>query len=588
MTLRTRALLAALLLCGVSAAGAGVIIANLQGITSNQRIIAFKDQMYHEHERARALIQSSQVLLYQHQAGYTRDIDRLVDEIAAFERIVLSMVPNYRQRLSTEDCGACHADPQGQLDQLDERVREIIVDLAGYRESVSIIITANDREARLIHHGLATARGQTILGKIQAINTSAARMVAELRVRNERLLARSVLAIEITLLFVGVVFTIVMIYVIVAGRRLFHSLLRGTESVTRDDFSHRLALASRHDEIGLLAQRFNLMAEHLEDRDRRLRQSTVQIEDANRRLHEINETLEDKVEERTRDLVVTLEQVRQAGTALEDSRRRLESANQELTRANQAKANFLSIISHELKTPLSVINGFLSLILDERYQNDPRHLREAVQISKRRGEQLSRMIDELIDLSRLDARAMVLRLQETDTAEMLRELTTEFGEETRSRGLRIALDVPRDLPHIVCDPDKLRQVFTNLLANAIKFSPDGGRIELEAHAGTSEIVYCCRDTGIGIPAAELEKVFDKFYQVDSTATRRFGGAGLGLSIVREIVLLHGGRTWAESTPGQGSAFYVSLPRQRPAPVAAAPLDGDAAQAPAAAPALPPA
>ena len=247
---------------------------------------------------------------------------------------------------------------------------------------------------------------------------------------------------------------------------------------------------------------------------------------------------------------------------LDESRRRLEAANQELTRANQAKANFLSIISHELKTPLSVINGFLSLILDERYQNDPQHLREAVQISKRRGEQLSRMIDELIDLSRLDARAMVLRLEETDTAALLRELAAEFAEEIRRRGLRLELHLPPDLPRVVCDPDKLQQVFTNLLANAIKFSPDGGRIDLDARAGHDEIVYCCRDTGIGIPAADLEKIFEKFYQVDSTATRRFGGAGLGLSIAREIMLLHGGRAWAESSPGQGSAFFVSLPLQR--------------------------
>jgi two-component system phosphate regulon sensor histidine kinase PhoR len=304
------------------------------------------------------------------------------------------------------------------------------------------------------------------------------------------------------------------------------------------------------------------MAEHLEARDRLLRTNTEQIEDANRRLHELNMTLEDRVEERTHDLQVTLEQVRQTGAALDDSRRRLESANQELTRANQAKANFLSIISHELKTPLSVINGFLSLILDERYQSDPQHLREAVLISKRRGEQLSRMIDELIDLARLDARSMVLRLEETDTAALLRELAAEFAEEIRRRGLRLELHLPPELPRVTCDADKLRQVFTNLLANAIKFSPDGGLIDLEATFDAEEIVYCCRDTGIGIPAADLEKVFEKFYQVDSTATRRFGGAGLGLSIVREIMLLHGGKAWAESTPGHGSAFFVSLPLRR--------------------------
>jgi hypothetical protein len=139
------------------------------------------------------------------------------------------------------------------------------------------------------------------------------------------------------------------------------------------------------------------MAEHLQVRDSQIREKTAEIEEANRRLHDLNETLEEKVQERTHDLQSSLEQIRRTSVALEDSKRRLEITNRDLVRANQAKANFLSIISHEHKTPLSVINGFLSLILDERYENDAVHLREAVQISKRRGEQLSRMIDELIE-----------------------------------------------------------------------------------------------------------------------------------------------------------------------------------------------
>ena len=331
----------------------------------------------------------------------------------------------------------------------------------------------------------------------------------------------------------------------------------------RDDLSIRLPLASRDDEIGLLAKRFNLMAEHLQARDRQIREKSVELEEANRSLHDLNATLEQKVDERTRDLQESLEQVRRTSAALEDSKRRLEAANQDLVRANQAKANFLSIISHELKTPLSVINGFLSLILDERYENDAQHLREAVQISKRRGEQLSRMIDELIDLSRLDARSMVLRRVPTDVAAILRELGNDFQEEFRRRALRFSLRLPPELPPLLCDPDKLRQVFSNLIGNALKFSPDGGEIELGAEDRGDEVILTCRDTGIGIPEAERERIFEKFYQVDSSATRRFGGAGLGLSIVREIVLLHGGRIWVESTPGHGSTFFIALPKNPP-------------------------
>jgi len=577
VSLRVRALLATVFLLLVSVAGAAVIVGNLRSLIQNQQLIIFKDQIYHDHERARELIQSAQARLYQHQAGYTRDIDGLIDDIATFETIIGSIVPHYRQHVREEDCRGCHDDGLRAIDGLEETVRSILLNLDRYRESVSIIITTNDRQTRLLHNGIANARGEEILATIQRVNASAALMVKQLREQNQRLLRRSEHSIEASVVGVGVIFILTLTYLLWALNRLFAALLRGTESVIRDDLSYRLPMAARRDEFGLLATRFNLMAEHLEARELQIREKSSELEGANRSLHDLNATLEQKVDERTRDLQESLEQVRRTGAALEDSKRRLEAANLDLVRANQAKANFLSIISHELKTPLSVINGFLSLILDERYENDARHLREAVLISKRRGEQLSRMIDELIDLSRLDARSMVLRRVPTDVGAIMRELGADFQEEFRRRSLHFSLRLPPDLPTLVCDPDKLRQVFTNLIGNALKFSPDGGEIELGAENRSDEILLTCRDTGIGIPDTERERIFEKFYQVDSSATRRFGGAGLGLSIVREIVLLHGGQIWVESAPGHGSTFFISLPKNPPPAL-------DAGQAPEAAPA----
>ena len=560
MSLRVRALLATIFLLLVAGAGAMVIVGNLRYLIANQQLIIFKDQIFHDHEHARELIQSAQARLYQHQAGYTRDIDRLIDDIAAFETIMGSIVPHYRQHVREEDCRGCHEDGLRAIDGLEETVRSILLNLDRYRESVSIIITTNDHQVRLLHNGIANARGEEILATIQRVNASAGLMVQQLRAQNQRLLNRSEQTIEASVGVVGLIFVLTLAYLLWAMNRLFAALLRGTESVSRDDLSYRLPMAARSDEIGLLATRFNLMAEHLQSRDLQIREKSSELEDANSSLHDLNATLEQKVDERTHDLQESLEQVRRTTVALEDSKRRLEAANQDLVRANQAKANFLSIISHELKTPLSVINGFLSLILDERYENDAQHLREAVQISKRRGEQLSRMIDELIDLSRLDARSMVLRRVPTDVAAILRELGDDFQEELRRRSIRLSLRLPPELPLLLCDPDKLRQIFTNLIGNALKFSPDGGEIELGAENRQDEIILTCRDTGIGIPTAERERIFEKFYQVDSSATRRFGGAGLGLSIVREIVLLHGGQIWVESAPGHGSTFFISLPK----------------------------
>ncbi len=577
VSLRTRSILATVFLVAVSIVGSAIIVGDLRFLVANQQLIIFKDQIYHDHEKARELIQAAQSRLYQHQAGYTRDIDQLIGDIATFEKIMSSIVPHYRQHHREQECRGCHDDGQAKVDELEETVRTILVNLDRYRESVSIIITTNDRQARLLHNGVANARGEEMLSTIQQVNANAGLMVDRLRKQNQFLLKKTERSIQSAVGVVGIIFVLTLGSLLWSMNRLVDSLLHGTESVIRDDLSYRLPLAERHDEIGLLAVRFNLMAEHLQARDQQIGEKTSEVEAANRRLNDLNATLEQKVQERTHDLQSSLEQVRLTSAALEDSKRRLELTNQDLVRANQAKANFLSIISHELKTPLSVINGFLSLILDQRYENDAQHLREAVQISKRRGEQLARMIDELIDLSRLDARSLVLRLEPTDAGALMRELGTEFAEEFRRRGLRFSLRLPPVLPPLLCDPDKLRQVFTNLVGNAVKFSPDGGEIELGAEDRGEEILFSCRDTGIGIPAAEQERVFEKFYQVDSSATRRFGGAGLGLSIVKEIVMLHGGQTWVESAPGHGSTFFVALPKRPPLPGSA-----DAAQDPGAA------
>ena len=181
MSLRVRSLLATVFLLVVAGAGAVVIVGNLRSLIANQQMIIFKDQIFHDHERARELIQSAQARLYQHQAGYTRDIDQLIDDIAEFETIMGSIVPHYRQHVREQDCRGCHDDELKAVDGLEETVRTILLNLDRYRESVSIIITTNDRQARLLHNGIANARGEEILATIQRVNASAGLMVQQLR-----------------------------------------------------------------------------------------------------------------------------------------------------------------------------------------------------------------------------------------------------------------------------------------------------------------------------------------------------------------------------------------------------------------------
>ena len=164
-------------------------------------------------------------------------------------------------------------------------------------------------------------------------------------------------------------------------------------------------------------------------------------------------------------------------------------------------------------------------------------------------------------------RHVSLHKEPVSIEEAFRDAAEQFQEDIQRKQVRLTCIDCTSLPEVMCDPDKIRQVITNLLSNAIKFSPDGSEIELSCRDEKDCFLFCCRDQGIGLPGEELGKVFEKFYQVDSSATRRYGGAGLGLSIVKEIIQLHGGRIWVESEDGRGCSFFFTLPKNPDTPAA---------------------
>jgi signal transduction histidine kinase len=560
MSLRLRLRLGGLLLALVCLAGSVLITRNLNALRRNQDVFVFKDTLFHSHHRALQQIQTAQARLYQHKAGYSREIDDLVGEIIASESLLVHIPRSYRDFFQPSYCSPCHDDAESRVLELEEKIDTILQAMNIYKENISILITTSDQEAQVLHHGQANVLGEDIIGSIGAINASAGRMVNEILDTNTDLVQQAIFTVFTVVACVVLIALAIILYTQFSISRLMFSLLHGTDSIYRDDFSLRLPARNRKDEYGLLASRFNLMAEHLQDRDREIMNKTRQLEEANTQLHDLNENLEGRIRERTAELQRLVEQLRDTTCALEESKRRLEAANVDLLKANQAKSNFLSIVSHELKTPLSVINGFLSLILDERYQRDPQQLREAVEISKRRGQQLTRMIDELIDLSRLDAKAMLIHKEIVAIEPALADVLEQFRDELDRKQIRLSTD--SCTVKVLCDPEKIRQVFTNLISNAIKFSPEGSSIDIVCTVEREAYHFVCRDRGIGLAPHESEKIFEKFYQVDSSATRHYGGAGLGLSIVKEIVSLHGGRVWAESGPDEGCSFHFTLPREK--------------------------
>jgi signal transduction histidine kinase len=560
MTLRFRLILSALPFATVSLAAAAAIILNIQRVVANHDTVTLKENIVQQRSHAGDLLRSAQSRLYQQQAAYTRDIDGLVSDILELEFVLRRIPEVYKENYREQHCIQCHFEGWEKVESTDARFQELLDELHQYQRHVSALVTATDQDSRLVHHAASAALGNRILDRIGTANQAVFMMLEQLQSGTKALLYRSRSVIYTAVIVAGMLLAIIVTYDFYLVQRAFSFLLGVTAAIAKGDFSVRLPRAESKGELGVIASRFNQMAEQLGRRQQQVREKTRELEETNLTLRDLNENLEAKVRARTLELADTLEQVRTTASALAAANRRYEVANVELVKANQAKSSFLGIVSHELRTPLTVINAFLSLMLEEGYRKDPQNVTRAVQTSLREGEHLARMIDELIDLSRVDARAMVLHGKPIAIETALREVAEQFQQDLQAKQLRLVSRAPPDVSPLACDPEKFRQVFTQLLSNAIRFSVEGGEIELVCEEGDREFVFFCRDTGIGIPAECQERIFDRFYQVDGSSTRQFGGTGIGLSIVREIVLLHGGRIWVESELGKGTTVFLTFPK----------------------------
>ena len=238
--------------------------------------------------------------------------------------------------------------------------------------------------------------------------------------------------------------------------------------------------------------------------------------------------------------------------------RQLEGLNVQLARASQAKSEFLANMSHELRTPMNAILGFTEMILDDIYGQVPRELRGPIEDVRTCGQQLLRLINDVLDLSKIEAGRMELSLTDYSVQEVVETARTSLRSLAEEKGLLFTAEVASDLPVAHGDGKRITQCLTNLAGNALKFTKQG-RVAISARLEGDQVVYSVSDTGIGIPADQLDQIFGEFRQVDAGISREFGGTGLGLSITKTFVELHGGRIWVESEPGRGSTFSFAVP-----------------------------
>jgi signal transduction histidine kinase len=218
------------------------------------------------------------------------------------------------------------------------------------------------------------------------------------------------------------------------------------------------------------------------------------------------------------------------------------------------KNDFVATVSHELRTPLSSLRGFIELMLKRDYPPEKR--RQFLEVIHRESQRLTDLVNDVLDLQRIESGQQVFRFEPVSIAEVVHGTADVFAGSGEAHPIMI--DIPPEIPLVFADPELVRQVISNLVSNALKYSSEGAAVRIGARADPGQVLVWVSDEGIGIPPELLSKIFSRFYRVDNTATRKIGGTGLGLALVKDIVEAHGGRVWAESALRKGSTFYFTL------------------------------
>jgi two-component system phosphate regulon sensor histidine kinase PhoR len=232
----------------------------------------------------------------------------------------------------------------------------------------------------------------------------------------------------------------------------------------------------------------------------------------------------------------------------------------DLTRIRQlenTRREFVANVSHELRTPLSLIKGYVETLLDGA-MSDPDLSARFLQTIERHSNRLTNLIEDLLTISRLESGQITLQLKTIPLRPFASSLIAEMQARAKERGTTVVNQIPEQL-HGRADPDRLEQVFVNLVENAIKYGRAGGRVIVKGRTVNGHVELCVADDGPGIPSEARERVFERFYRVDRARSRESGGTGLGLAIVKHIIQSHGGKVWVESEAGQGAEFFFTLP-----------------------------
>lgn len=357
----------------------------------------------------------------------------------------------------------------------------------------------------------------------------------------------NILWTRMTIILIIVLLLAVVLGLIIGDKfaKPIHELHMATEHVLKGDWDYKIE-AKTGDEIEQFADTFREMIANIKNKQKEL----IGI---NKKLEDFSNNLEKKVTERTDELSKVNEA---ALNMLED----LTESKQKLEKAMKIKSDFTSMVSHELRTPLGPIKEGVSIILDGLTGEINKEQRDLLTTVKRSAERLNRLVGNVLDFQKLESGMMQFNMQENDISKVINEVHDTMGLVTKQKGLDFIAELEPDLPKIKFDRDKITQVLTNLVNNAIKFT-EKGSIWIKAKKEGNTIHVIIQDTGPGIGQEDFSKLFHSFQQLDLAKEKQAGGTGLGLAISKEIIMRHNGKIWVESELSKGASFHFLLPVQ---------------------------
>lgn len=498
--------------------GSIVVVQNLQSILSNQQIINKQDAVIARYNQMLFQIKSSQAELYRHQAGYTRNIDDLVEFIEGFDTNLNVSLKAYSSDISNAVCLQCHEDVQERVSKFNAILTEARESLSTYKEDVSILITSRDSDQQMVYEELATENGIKLVSLVGDIQHIADIMRLQVKDKGAQLISRSLILIFLTLTVSFLLAVIVIFLLMKSITGPIESLVNAIEDIPSGKYS-KVDVASK-DEIGFLADTINQMTESLQktnlEKDRLLSQ-----------LQEFNRNLEGRVKEATSEL---------------------QTANENLLRSETLTAvgTLAAGVSHEVSTPLNSILGFTQFLLSEMDEAD--QMKGDMKAIEQEALRAKRIVQGLLNFARTSKH----EAEVVDLNSILSEILTLLFYQPSMKSIVLKKDMERDLLKVEADPSELKQVFFNLIINAVQSMPEGGELHIKTENYAEGVMVTISDTGEGISEEKRRKIFQPFY------TTKADGTGLGLSICYGIISSHGGDITIESTEGSGSTFRVYI------------------------------